>query len=55
MVTMNIDFIHGDHIVKPPIFVDLNSDPSLSFQNILQLYPQAEQLKLTQLAQQSVY
>lgn len=55
MVTMNIDFIHGDHLVKAPVFVDLRSESLLSFQEILQLYPLAKKLKLSQLAQQSVY
>jgi hypothetical protein len=55
MVTMNIDFIHGDHLVKAPTFIDLQSESLLSFQDLLKRYPQTERLKLTQLAQQSVY
>jgi len=55
MVAINMDFIHGDHLVKPPIFVDLHVDSLLSFQEILQIYPTAKKLKLSQLAQQSVY
>ena len=55
MVAMNMNFIHGDHLVKAPVFVDLHSESLLSFQEILQLYPLAKKLKLAQLAQQSVY
>jgi len=55
MVTMNIDFIHGDHLVKAPTFVDLQSASLLSFQEIQQIYPQAKRLKLTKLAQRNVY
>jgi len=55
MVAMDIDFIHGDHLVKAPTPVALQSKLLLTFQEILQQYPQAERLKLTQLAKQSVY
>ena len=44
MVTMNIDFIHGDHLVKAPTFIDLHAESLLSFQEILKRYPQAERL-----------
>jgi len=55
MVVMDIDFIHGEHLVKEPTALVLSSPTSHSFKEILQVYPQAERLKLTNLAQQSVY
>lgn len=55
MVTMNIDFIHGDHLIKPPIPLVISSPALFSFEEILQQHPQAKGVKLTNLAQQSVY
>ena len=55
MVVMDIDFIHGDHLVKESSVVVLSAKRLLNFQDILQQYPQAKRLKLTKLAQQSVY
>jgi len=55
MVTMDIDFIHGDHLVKEPFPIVISSTSLLSFQEILQQYPRANKLRLTHLAGQSVY
>jgi len=55
MVVMDIDFIHGDHLVKEPTALVLSSTSLLSFKEILEHHPQAKQLKLTNLAKQSVY
>jgi len=55
MVVMDIDFIHGDHLVKEPIPLVISSMSTLSFKEILHDSPQAKRLKLTNLAQQSVY
>lgn len=55
MVVMDIDFIHGDHLIKQPTPLLVSSEKNLSFQQVLQQYPQAKHLKLTKLAQRSVY
>ncbi len=55
MVTMDLDFIHGDHLVKEPLPLVIPSKPLLSFQETLQQNPRAKQLRLTSLAGESVY
>jgi len=55
MVVMDIDFIHGDHLLKTQNLPPIVNKSKIDFSEVVAKYPLAEQITLTYLAGQPVY